>query len=89
MVCGQNAPSCDPLMLNNAKFACFSGNAAFIAAMAADAGLKPNTYRDFAKAQINYMLGDNSRGSYVIGFGKNPPNAPHHRSRYGKINATF
>ena len=53
--------------------------------MAADAGLKPNTYRDFAKSQINYMLGDSPWGSFVIGFGKNPPNAPHHRSRYGKI----
>ena len=58
----------------------FAGNTAFIASLAADAGLKTTEYQNFAKSQINYMLGDGGR-SYVIGFGKNPPNAPHHRSR--------
>lgn len=57
----------------------YAGNTAFIASLAADAGLKTTEYQNFAKSQINYMLGDGGR-SYVIGFGKNPPNAPHHRS---------
>lgn len=38
-------------------------------------------YRQFFKTQIDYILGDSGR-SFVVGFGKNPPTHPHHRSRY-------
>ncbi|WP_253274275.1 glycoside hydrolase family 9 protein [Myxosarcina sp. GI1] len=50
------------------------------------------SYRDFAKDQIDYILGDNPRNaSYMIGFGKNYPKEPHHRASagdapYGKPN---
>ena len=41
-------------------------------------------YRDFAKRQIAYILGDNPhRRSYVVGFGNNPPRNPHHRAAHG------
>ena len=33
----------------------------------------------FGKGQINYMLGDGGR-SFVVGFGNNAPERPHHRS---------
>ena len=34
--------------------------------------------------QINYALGDNPRkSSYVVGFGANPPQNPHHRTAHG------
>ena len=32
----------------------------------------------YGQQQINYMLGDAGR-SYVVGFGKNPPNMPFHK----------
>jgi endoglucanase len=41
-------------------------------------------YRNFARRQIDYMLGDNPRtSSYVAGFGNNPPRNPHHRTAHG------
>ena len=41
-------------------------------------------YHDFAVRQINYILGDNpSRRSYVIGYGDNYPQNPHHRTAHG------
>lgn len=47
----------------------------------ADAGTR---YRDFAKRQIDYMLGENpQRRSYVVGYGNNAPRNPHHRSSHG------
>ena len=57
----------------------YAANTAFIALMAADLGLKSSAYREFAQKQIHYMLGDGGR-SYVVGFGNNPPERPHHRS---------
>ncbi len=40
--------------------------------------------RAFATRQIRYMLGDNPRrSSYVVGFGANPPQRPHHRAASG------
>lgn len=32
----------------------------------------------YAQQQVNYMLGDAGR-SYVVGFGKDPPNMPFHK----------
>ncbi len=43
-----------------------------------------NVYRDFAKSQIDYILGDNPGNmSYIIGFGENFPKHPHHRAANG------
>ena len=40
-------------------------------------------YHRFALRQLNYMLGDNPRGSsYACGFGANPPRNPHHRGAH-------
>ncbi|XP_064646839.1 endoglucanase E-4-like [Lineus longissimus] len=56
----------------------YSGNAAFIALMAADLGVDPSKSRDFARSQIHYALGDTGR-SYVVGYGYNPPQRCHHK----------
>ncbi len=45
---------------------------------------KAETYKDFAYNQANYALGDNPlESSYVVGFGENPPENPHHRTAHG------
>jgi hypothetical protein len=44
-------------------------------------GASSDFYRQFAKSQIDYILGDSGR-SYVVGFGYNPPTHVHHRARY-------
>ena len=43
--------------------------------------VEPNqAYSNFAKRQLDYLLGDNPRSySYVVGFGKNYPERTHHR----------
>nr|AXQ39856.1 beta-1,4-endoglucanase [Reticulitermes flavipes] len=56
---------------------CHAANVAFVCLQAADAGISPSKYRDFARQQIDYMLGDSGR-SYVVGFGHNYPKQPHH-----------
>jgi len=62
----------------------YAANFAAIATFAAN--LEPklsdkSVYINYAKEQINYLLGDNERqSSYVIGFGKNSPQKPHHRA---------
>lgn len=56
-------------------------NVAFICLQAADAGINSGAYREFAKSQMGYILGDTGR-SFVVGYGVNPPQRPHHRSRY-------
>ena len=66
------------------RYAC---NTAFLASVWADyiddAALKKR-YTDFAETQINYCLGDNPReSSYVVGFGENAPQHPHHRTSHG------
>ncbi|KAK3889363.1 hypothetical protein Pcinc_006633 [Petrolisthes cinctipes] len=57
----------------------YAANAAFVCLRAADLGINTVEYRLFAEKQIHYMLGDAGR-SYVVGFGHNPPQRPHHRS---------
>jgi endoglucanase len=48
-----------------------------------DATLKTR-YQKFAESQIKYALGDNPRNSsYVVGFGTNAPQHPHHRTAQG------
>ncbi|CAF4634798.1 unnamed protein product [Rotaria sp. Silwood2] len=56
-----------------------AGNVAFLCLQAADIDINTQEYLNFAARQINYMLGDSDR-SYVIGFGQNYPQRPHHRS---------
>ena len=43
---------------------------------------KVSEYRDFTESQCNYALGSSGR-SYVVGFGENPPEHPHHRTAQG------
>ncbi len=43
---------------------------------------KKDTYYDFALSQVNYALGDTGR-SYLIGFGEDYPQNPHHRTAQG------
>lgn len=57
----------------------YAANAAFVCLRAADLDISPTKYREFAKQQIHYMLGEGGR-SYVVGFGENPPVHPHHAS---------
>lgn len=51
----------------------------FACLQAATAGINADRYRAFGKSQIDYMLGDSGR-SYVVGYGHNPPEKPHHRA---------
>lgn len=45
--------------------------------------VKKARYHDFAVKQINYILGDNPRkASYIVGFGQNYPQHPHHRTAH-------
>lgn len=43
---------------------------------------KRDTYTKFYESQINYALGSTGR-SFVVGFGENPPEHPHHRTAQG------
>lgn len=64
----------------------YATTAAFLAAVYADySGCpadKAETYMDFCEQQINYALGSTGR-SFVVGFGENPPEHPHHRTAQG------
>lgn len=64
----------------------YSSTAAFLASVYADWAQCPpekaRIYTDFAKSQIDYILGSTGR-SYVIGFGKDFPKHPHHRTAQG------
>lgn len=56
-----------------------AGNVAFACLQLANAGINPTAYRNFARQQIDYALGSTGR-SFVVGFGVNPPQRPHHTS---------
>ncbi len=43
---------------------------------------KAKDYMKFAENQANYALGSTGQ-SFVVGFGKNPPQNPHHRTSHG------
>ena len=43
---------------------------------------RASQYWDFAESQCNYALGSSGR-SYMVGFGENPPEHPHHRTAQG------
>ncbi|QMV43201.1 endoglucanase [Cohnella cholangitidis] len=65
----------------------YSMNASFLAFVYSDwvtDTAKKNKYRTFATNQALYVLGDNPRNSsYVIGYGTNSPQHPHHRTSHG------
>ncbi len=67
-----------------------AANTAFLSFIYADwlpDGEKKTRYSQFAEGQVRYILGSNPQGrSYVVGFGKNPPQNPHHRTAHGSWN---
>lgn len=45
---------------------------------------KPSEYSDWAKSQMEYLLGDNNAGkAYVVGYNENSVKYPHHRAASG------
>lgn len=57
-----------------------TGATAFLAELYSDTVEHNQGYSDFAANQVDYILGDNpSNFSYMIGFGENSPQSPHHR----------
>lgn len=64
----------------------YSTTEAFIALLYSESDVCPDTkkdiYYDFGVAQVNYVLGDTGR-SYLIGFGEDYPQNPHHRTAQG------
>lgn len=59
-----------------------SANTAFLAGIYGDTVEDPSgRYGAFSKSQVDYLLGDNPRGSsYVVGFGNNSPQRVHHQA---------
>lgn len=72
--------------LNNWGSLRYATTTAFLAAVYADwegcSPQKAKIYNDFAKAQVDYSLGSTGR-SFVVGFGENWPQHPHHRTAHG------
>mgnify|MGYP000636898393 FL=1 len=69
------------------EWAClkYAASASFLA-LAYNKYCPDQKYVDFAKSQIDYILGDNPReSSYVVGFGENYPKFPHHRAASGRL----
>lgn len=60
----------------------YAANTAFVAGVYADTVRDPGgKYSDLTETTIDYLLGDNPRNaSYVVGFGENSPQQPHHRA---------
>ncbi|XP_050443296.1 endoglucanase E-4-like [Adelges cooleyi] len=65
------------LYIDKSGTLCHASNIVFLCLQAADNGVGPARYKEFAKEQIHYMLGDGGR-SYVVGFGENYPTQPYH-----------
>jgi endoglucanase len=63
----------------------YAASTAMVAGVVADSLIDPGgTYRKLAVDTIDYILGDNPRGSsYVVGYGTNAPQQPHHRGASG------
>ena len=65
----------------------YAANTSFVALVYSDwltDATRKARYHDFGVRQINYALGDNPRkSSFVVGFGANPPQNPHHRTAHG------
>lgn len=65
----------------------YAANTAFLALVFADYLGSSNAlysrYHDFAKRQVNYILGENPLNcSYMVGFGSCYPTTPHHREAH-------
>ena len=64
----------------------YATTAAFIALSWAESGKctssRVSEYTQFAESQVDYALGSTGR-SFVVGFGVNPPEHPHHRTAQG------
>ena len=64
----------------------YASTTAFIALSYVESGVctssKVKAYTDFAEKQANYCLGSSGR-SFMVGFGKNAPENPHHRTAQG------
>ena len=63
----------------------YSANTAMLASVVADSLIDPEgRYSDLARDSIDYILGDNPRqASYLVGYGSNHPQQPHHRAASG------
>jgi len=63
----------------------YATTTAFLAGVYADwsgcSAEKAAVYREFAKQQVDYALGSTGR-SFVVGFGTNPSQRPHHRTAH-------
>ena len=64
----------------------YATTASFMALTYVESGLCPSSkvekYTKFAEKQANYALGSSGR-SFMVGFGKNSPENPHHRTAQG------
>merc|ERR1712215_634454 len=58
----------------------YAGDFSMYAMQAGRLGIMPKEAFDFAESQMNYILGDGGGHSYVVGWGDNPPQKPHHRA---------
>ena len=69
----------------------YSANTSFLAFVYSDTVNDVNgRYANFATNQINYMLGDNPNNrSYMVGFGENAPQNPHHRGAHGAYDGSI
>ena len=69
----------------------YASNASFVALVFSDITKNPaqrEAARNWAKSQIDYVLGDNPRdngngGSYIVGYGNNAVKHPHHSTAQG------
>ncbi|MBQ4819027.1 glycoside hydrolase family 48 protein [Aquimarina sp. MMG016] len=66
----------------------YANNEAFLALVYSDKvstnAAQQTAYRNYAKFMADYTLGDNPiNRSFMIGFGNNPANKPHHRGAHG------
>ncbi len=63
----------------------YASNTAMLAGVYADSVTDPNgVYSQLATDTIDYILGDNPRNSsYLVGYGDNSPQQPHHRAASG------
>ncbi|XP_070565299.1 endoglucanase 1-like [Ptychodera flava] len=58
----------------------YAAGTAAVAIIAAKYGVAPvDSYVEWAKTQIDFILGDGGH-SFMVGFGENPPERPHHRA---------
>lgn len=58
----------------------YAANAAFICLQVAESGADVTSNNCLAVKTMGYILGDTDKGSFVVGYGENPPQRPHHAS---------